>query len=386
MKAKKYTAINKSTTSGKDSFIKNLISYYKENPVITSLTNGQDNSFIFFNKGIDYLEKEFNKLINEALNWREVDMNDYMQSGYITSEINSSLKAEGVHSSRKIVDQVLKHKKTGEKISGDEITKLISNYYEGISFILGNKEITERNIFTLYGIITADLSNIIEEGALYRKGDVSVGEDVGLNPNIISKKMKELVRFINSEELEDRIQTKAIIAHYIFENIHPYYDYNGRIGRIIHLWILINKSPKEFWKLVFLSEAIYTYKEKLDTTFRRITKAKKNKANIDLTYFISNLYEIFNTHTQSYLKMKKLTSSIKNKKPSRHLRLFIIDLLCINGANGKWYTMQEFKRRYNDYSPTTYDRLLKEIRESGIFEIRLGKPIEFRLKTFKQKK
>ena len=44
-------------------------------------------------------------------------------------------------------------------------------------------------------------------------------------------------------------------------------------------------------------ETIYAYKTKLDSTYRHILKAKKNKANINLTYFVGRIYEIFIDHT-----------------------------------------------------------------------------------------
>ena len=51
----------------------------------------------------------------------------------------------------------------------------------------------------------------------------------------------------------------------------------------------------------------------------------------------------------------------------------------MNGADGKWYDISEFKRRYPDYSNTVYNRVLSDIRNSKLFEIREGKPIQFRL-------
>ena len=379
MKVKNYSNINKSTTSGQDSHFESLVSYYGKDHEKLKLTNENGQTFSMFNRPIKSLENEFEILVSKAIKKRDTDISGYLTSGYIISEINSSLRAEGVHSSRKQVDQILKMKASGEKLTNNEITKLVSNYYEGLRYIVSGKEITKRNIHALYLIITSDLGEIIEEGAFYRQGTVSVGEDKGMPYKAVNEAMNELIAFISSNAMEDRIQTKAIISHYIFENIHPYYDYNGRIGRLIHLWILINKSRDEFWKLVFLSESIYAYKGKLDTTFRHITKAKKNKANIDLTYFVGRLYEIFNDHTTAYLKMKSLVSGIK-KSPTRRFRLFIIDILTAAGEDDKWYDMTKFKKTYQGYSKTVYDRMLAEIKDSGLFDIQAGKPIRFKLK------
>lgn len=374
----RYTKIAKSTTSGKDSFRKALDGFYNSKPETVNLRNNDNDKFILYKEPIFRYEKAFNVVNKKALSYRSVSLEDYLASGYLTSEINSSLKAEGVNSSRKMVDSVLKQRRDGTKLSKDDLTKLISNFYDAFNFILSQKEINARNIFTLYSILTSDINeDIIEEGSQYRRGDVSIGEDVGADPKTISDKMNELILWINSD-IDMNIQTKAIVAHYVFENIHPYYDYNGRMGRLLHLWILFNTNIKEFWRLTFLSEAVYAFKQKLDSTFRRIVKAKKSSANIDLTYFVGRVYEILIEHTEAYNKMKELTNKMKTK-PSRHIRLFIIDILCINGADDKWYDINEFKRRYPDYTPNVYGRVIKEIRESNLFEIRDSKPIQFRI-------
>ena len=66
--------------------------------------------------------------------------------------------------------------------------------------------------------------------------------------------------------------------------------------------------------------------------------------------------------------------------PSRHLRLFIMNLLTMSGADNKWFTINEFKRRYSDYSKTVSQRVLKEINDFNLFEIRNTKPKQFRFK------
>ena len=375
----KYTKICKSTSSGKNSFKKSLKEFYISDPIDVSLSNNDDDVFQFFPKVIEKYEKEFERLSLISISHRGIEMSDYLASGYIASEINSSLRAEGVNSSRKIVDQVIKSMSEGKKLGIGEIEQLIRNYYQALQFILNKNRINEQNIRTLYTLLTTDIhSDVLEHHQLYREEGVSIGNDFGLDPKKIKDKMNMLITFINSEELENKIQTKAIIAEYIFENIHPYIDFNGRMGRLIHLWILINNSANEFWKLIFLSEAIYAFKLKLDTTYRRIVKAKNNNANIDLTYFIGRYYEMLIEHSEAYINMKEMVNEM-SFKPTRHLRLFIIDLLTMNGADGKWYDISEFKRRYPDYSNTVYNRVLSDIRNSKLFEIREGKPIQFRL-------
>ena len=55
--------------------------------------------------------------------------------------------------------------------------------------------------------------------------------------------MKNLEKFINDDELLDADPlVKMAIIHHQFESIHPFYDGNGRTGRIINILYLIHKQ------------------------------------------------------------------------------------------------------------------------------------------------
>ncbi|MDP2247879.1 MAG: Fic/DOC family N-terminal domain-containing protein, partial [Nitrosomonadales bacterium] len=54
---------------------------------------------------------------------------------------------------------------------------------------------------------------------------------------VIERLMTELVAFIHADDELDPLLRMAI-AHHQFESIHPFYDANGRTGRILNLLIL----------------------------------------------------------------------------------------------------------------------------------------------------
>lgn len=377
---KDYETINKSTKAPKATFLKNLKDYYGTLTKLELKNECLDN-FYYSHEVVEETELVFKKLVKEAISLREIDKKAYLTSGYVVSEINSSLKTEGVHSSRKITEMVLKNineKRTWH--SSDQVEKLIRDYYQSLQFILSQPAINEKNLFTLYSFLTADVTeNVIEDKQWYRQGDVGIGFDHGVNFQDIPQHISSLINWINSEELETNIHSKAIIAHYAFENIHPYYDFNGRMGRLLHLWILINHSIDSFWELTFLSEAIYSFKGQFGTMFNKILKAKKNNANIDLTFVVATFFDIFIKHTNAYIEMKKIVGKAK-VSPSRLIRLFIIDMICMDNNYQRWFTINDFKKSFPDYSSAQYGKITKEVQELGIFDVQISNPIRFSLK------
>ena len=76
----------------------------------------------------------------------------------------------------------------------------------------------------------------------------------------IQKLMDNLVHFMNDEEMSsiDSLIKMAII-HHRFETIHPFYDGNGRTGRIINILYLVKEDLLTL-PILYLSRYIIQYK------------------------------------------------------------------------------------------------------------------------------
>ncbi|WP_028523155.1 Fic family protein [Runella limosa] len=76
----------------------------------------------------------------------------------------------------------------------------------------------------------------------------------------IIRLMSNLEQFINNDELADWDSlVKMAIIHFQFESIHPFYDGNGRTGRIINLLYLVLKDLLDV-PVLYLSRYIVRYK------------------------------------------------------------------------------------------------------------------------------
>jgi len=142
----------------------------------------------------------------------------------------------------------------------DELFEAMSDkkYYKGpAKEVLNYKEalwhgmclIKERNILTTNIIV--EIQNIIggnNAGIRKQSGTVLKNERTGevvYRPPETENEIRELLSnlevYINSDdEVDDLI--KLAVIHYQFESIHPFYDGNGRTGRIINILYLVLKG------------------------------------------------------------------------------------------------------------------------------------------------
>ena len=87
--------------------------------------------------------------------------------------------------------------------------------------------------------------------------------------------MSDLERFINDDDAFDADPLiKMAIAHHQFESIHPFYDGNGRTGRIVNVLYLVNKGLLDI-PVLYLSSAIVRSKP----DYYRLLQAVREQAD-----------------------------------------------------------------------------------------------------------
>ncbi len=210
-------------------------------------------------------------------------------------EIIASSAIESVDFSRDSVRNILKG-----MAPRDEQENRILGIKHGLEFIaeLSNK-ITEENIYKLYmmsvGNFLAD-EDKLKSGEFYRHDKVYVVSDrvehSGIDHSKLPEFMGDLVEFINAEDdINDLV--KAAIIHFYVAYVHPYFDGNGRMARLIHLWFLMQKGYQSALFIPF-SSRIEKSKKAYYNAFTLIEENKKLSGKIDATpfvlYFIENVY------------------------------------------------------------------------------------------------
>ena len=128
----------------------------------------------------------------------------------------------------------------------DPVTKEVAHYVDALR--LGYNNVKTRGALTLNTIL--EIQQVLEGNrAGFRKtpGTVLKNERTGQvvfeppSPEKMPAYMSALESFINEESKLDILVCMALI-HHQFETIHPFYDGNGRTGRILNILYLVQNG------------------------------------------------------------------------------------------------------------------------------------------------
>lgn len=138
------------------------------------------------------------------------------------------------------------------------------------------------------------------------------------NPQKILKLMENLERYINDDSLQDIDPlVKMAIIHYQFESIHPFYDGNGRTGRIINVLYLVYKDLLEL-PILYLSSYIIKHKSRYYTLIKKIQESGEVLEWID--FFLEGILQTSKNTIQTIQTIKTLitqtTQLIQEQEPT----------------------------------------------------------------------
>ena len=181
--------------------------------------------------------------------------------------------------------------------------------------------------------------------------------------------MSNLEHFINDNALSDWDPlVKMAIIHHQFESIHPFYDGNGRTGRIINILYLVKEGLLNL-PILYLSR--YINQNKADY-YRLLQKVRTENAWEEWVFYILDGIE------QTSLQTIKIIEGIKNlmlkhkKKIRENTKFYSQDL--INNLFKHPYTKIDFIMTDLEVSRLTATKYLDELDQIGILQkVKLGR-------------
>ena len=235
---------------------------------------------------LDFLIERYRDLVpNYASGIRELSLVELPEMVYNSNAIeNSTLTLEDTE------DILIRHQiRTDHQIR--EIFEA-TNLAKAMKYLLNNPE-TEISVSLILKLHRILMQNIRDDAAgrfRTNKEWVCVGNHIGANPQFVHGFMSKLVEKYNASN-DQYFLDKIVNFHAEFENIHPFIDCNGRIGRLLineqldlldlPPILILNKSKNEeyypaleeyskFNKLDQLSE--FFAKLLIEALYRRITR------------------------------------------------------------------------------------------------------------------
>lgn len=257
----------------------------------------------------------------------------------------------------------------------------------------------EKTILELHSLITDGLlhpQNIPGQYRDNRKGQLTkVGDSkhggIYTPPKCrddIKLLMQQYVQWINSAELcQLSPLIKAPLAHYYFERIHPFWDGNGRVGRVLEALLL--KSAGYKYAPFALSRYYLAHIDEYFTVFNLARKAEDNKEQypntVFIEFFLTGMLEVLNLlhdRVNRIIAILLYETSLNAKLQSKEINIrqfTIINNLLPHGIehplkylqSQTWYT-----GLYQKLTSKTRSRDLKGLVQQGLISITDDKKVK----------
>jgi Fic family protein len=152
--------------------------------------------------------------------------------------------------------------KTGVSQSAKEVQNYRQALLKGFQLVKEYELLLTKHILEIQQELEQNSAGIRKQSGTVLKNP-STGEVKHIppqNPSDIVELLTNLESYINNDALEDIDPLiKMAIIHFQFESIHPFYDGNGRTGRIINILYLVLKGLLNL-PILYLSSYIIEHK------------------------------------------------------------------------------------------------------------------------------
>ena len=186
--------------------------------------------------------------------------------------------------------------------------------------------------------------------------------------------MHNLENYINDPSLDDYDPlVKMAIIHYQFESIHPFYDGNGRTGRIVNILYLILSDLLEL-PVLYLSS--YIIKTKSDY-YRLLNEVREREAWEEwILYMLQGIEETSKESVKLIEAITRLIQETKTQLRKELPKLYSKDLLELLFKHP--YTKIGFLVDELGVSRKTAGVHLRAIEDIGILEsVKMGRDVFF---------
>lgn len=212
-------------------------------------------------------------------------------------------------------------------------------------------------------------------GTMLKRGDGEVVYTPPQTGDEVRQLMDNLEDFINNDTLTDIDPlVKVAIVHHQFESIHPFYDGNGRTGRIINILLLVIYDLLDL-PILYLSRYITHNKGSYYQLIQAIRDKSDDNTNEWEQWVLFILKGIEETADNTISLIKQISNLMNQyKKVLRPLFVKQYKHELLNNLFNHPYTKIEFVERDMMVSRQTASKYLDMITQTGLLQkIKMGK-------------
>jgi len=254
-------------------------------------------------------------------------------------------------------------------------TKEVMNYAsalrQGFNLVRSNDLLINRYILSIQKELEGNAAGFrTQAGTTLKDGEGNVIYTPPQDIQEIERLMENLEQYINDDSLDDLDHlVKMAIIHFQFESIHPFYDGNGRTGRIINILYLCLKGLLDN-PILYLSRFIIQNKSK----YYELLQDVRDNDNWEewILYILKGVEETALESIQIIKSISALMLKFKQEIRTKLPKIYSKDLL--ENLFKHPYTKIEFLQQDIDKTRLTATSYLKSLVEIGLLEkVKYGK-------------
>lgn len=252
-----------------------------------------------------------------------------------------------------------------KSLEAKEVQNYISAMKKGFELIQRKGFITTSVILEIQKELEGNNAGFRKLPGTTLKNSLS-GETIYTPPQDISdinRLMSNLEKFINDPSICDYDPlVKMAIIHYQFESIHPFYDGNGRTGRIINILYLILEKLQNL-PILYLSKSIIENK----SDYYRLLQQLRDDKNWEewLLFMIQGVERTSRETIELIIQIRELMMNFKHRLRNNY-KFYSQDLL--NNLFKHPYTKIEFLVADLKISRITAANYLNKLAEDGLLK------------------
>ena len=298
-------------------------------------------------------------------------------------EILSTFRIEQIDTSRESVHRIL----SGQAPENEEEHR-ICGMKQGLEFIADRSHaITEENLFRLYQMTIGDFlseEDRLLPGHWYRHDGVTVidskTEHIGLPWQKLPVYMKELVEFAAEKAAQNDL-IKAAILHFALAYLHPYFDGNGRMARLLHLWYLVQQGYSSAL-FVPMSRFVEESRSRYYKAYTQVEQNQQISGVLDVTpflvYFAESVYYRLGEDQPQPRTLHAFEEALRQGKVTEKERALWQFVLTAYGSEE--FSTKRLEEDFGDTAYTTIRSFVLKFENLGLLtSVHYGSRVKYRI-------